>query len=107
MVNCILFCVLLAAIGACYVWLGSRKKDRADQILNLHREISLLEQQIKEKDLLIHRRLAPEELRVKAERDGMGLKPIDIKGRLLRLPEPALTEPLTPSLPVIAGNTTP
>ena len=109
MVNCILFCVLLAAIGACYVWLGSRKKDRADQILNLHREISLLEQQIKEKDLLIHRRLAPEELRVKAERAGLGLKPIDIgvKGRLLRLPDPVVDEPVLPSLPVIAGNTTP
>jgi|GEM_PF-7022431 hypothetical protein len=107
MVNFIMFATLMAAIGACYVWLGSRKKDRADQILNLHREITLLEQQIKEKDLLIHRRLAPEELKVKAEHAGLGLKSIDVKNRLFHLPEPEVGESSKPGLPVVAENLTP
>ena len=109
MVNIIMFATLMAAIGACYVWLGSRKKDRADQILNLHREITLLEQQIKEKDLLIHRRLAPEELKIKTEHAGLGLKRIEIgiKGRLIHLPEPEVGESSKPGLPVVAENLTP
>ncbi len=109
MVNFIMFATLMAAIGACYVWLGSRKKDRADQILNLHREITLLEQQIKEKDLLIHRRLAPEELRIKTEHAKLGLKPIEIgiKGRLIRLPEPEAGASPTPGGPVVADHPTP
>lgn len=109
MLNSILFCVLLAAIGACYVWLGARKKVRADQILSLHREITLIEQQIQENELRITRCLAPEDLRTSAGRAGLQLKPIDIglKGRLVRLPDPVVANESYPMVPVLAGNLQP
>ncbi|MDB6071963.1 MAG: hypothetical protein JWL81_3134 [Verrucomicrobiales bacterium] len=109
MVNCILFCVLLAGIGGCYVWLGAKKKDRADQILSMHREIDLLKKQIKEKDMQISRRLAPEDLRVRVEKVGMELKPIDIgpRGKLVRLPDPVLADESEGQVPVLAGNNQP
>lgn len=109
MVNCILFCVLLAGIGACYVWLGAKKKDRADQILSMHREIDLLKKQIKEKDMQISRRLAPEDLRVRVEKVGMELKPIDIgpRGKLVRLPDPVLSGEPESGAPALAGNNQP
>jgi hypothetical protein len=105
-VNCILFCVLLAGIGGCYVWLGAKKKHRADQILSLRREIDLITAQIEEKEMQISQRLAPESLRTRAESAGLDLQPIDIgpKGRFFRLPDPIhvtghLSEP-----PALAGN---
>ena len=106
MLNCILFCVLLGGIGGCYVWLGAKKKDRADQILSMHREIDLIRKQIQERDMQINRLLSPEALRASALRSGLDLKPIDIgpKGRLVRLPEPAAATPAPQENPVIAGN---
>ncbi len=106
MLNCILFCVLLGGIGGCYVWLGAKKKDRADQILNLHREIDLIKKQIRERDMRINSLLAPEALRASAVRTRPDLKPIDIgpKGRLVRLPEPAAAQQTPLDNPVIAGN---
>lgn len=106
MLNCILFSVLLGGIGGCYVWLGDKKKDRADQILSLHREIGLIEKQIRERDLQINHLLAPESLRASAVRSGLDLKPIDIgpKGRLVRLPEPSAAPQAPQDNPVIAGN---
>lgn len=106
MLNCILFCVLLGGIGGCYVWLGAKKKDRADQILSMHREIDLIRKQIQERDMQINRLLAPEALRASALRSGLDLKPIDIgpKGRLVRLPEPAAAPPAPQENPVFAGN---
>ncbi len=91
MINCILFCVLLAGIGACYVWLGAKKKDRADQILGMHREIREIENLTKEKEMQINLQLSPEHLQSRTDKAGLELKPIDIgpKGRLYRLPEPA------------------
>ena len=99
MLNTILFCVLLASIGACYVWLGVKKKDRADQILGVHREIDDLKKQIKEKEMQISRRLAPEDLRARTNRAELGLKPIDIgpRGRLFLLPDPDVAQE-SPSL---------
>jgi hypothetical protein len=90
MLNSILFCVLLAGIGACYVWLGVKKRNLADQIYGMDREIRELQQLIDEKEGQIHRRLAPEDLQSRAVKAGLELKPIDIgpKGRLYRLPEP-------------------
>jgi hypothetical protein len=106
MLNCILFCVLLGGIGGCYVWLGAKKKDRADQILSVHREIGLIEKQIRERDLQINHLLAPESLRVSAMRSGLNLKPIDIgpRGRLVRLPEPSASPRGPQDNPVFAGN---
>lgn len=106
MLNCILFCVLLGGIGGCYVWLGAKKKDRADQILSLHREIDLIKKQIKEKEMQMNRRLAPEDLRASAVRAGLELKPIDIgpKGRLIRLPDPVIVHDLPLDNPILAGN---
>jgi hypothetical protein len=106
MLNCILFAVLMAGIGSCYVWLGARKKDRADQVLNLHREIETLKKQIKERDLQLSRRLTPEDLRARLERTGLDLKPIDIgpKGRLVRLPDPTLTAATFPHVPALADS---
>ena len=75
MLNSILFCVLLASIGACYVWLGAKKKDRADQILGMHREIDEFKKLIKEKEMRISLLLAPEELRARTSRAGLDLKP--------------------------------
>lgn len=106
LLNCILFCVLLGGIGGCYVWLGAKKKDRADQILSLHREIDLIKKQIRERDMQINSLLAPEALRASAVRTGLDLKPIDIgsKGRLVRLPEPATAHQDPQDNPVLAGN---
>ncbi len=109
MLNSILFSLLLASIGGCYVWLGARKKDRADQILAMHREIDLTQKQINEKKMQISHLLAPENLRARALRAGLDLKPIDIgpKGRLVRLPDPIVShEPAAP-LPALAGNRLP
>lgn len=108
LLNCFLFAALVTAIGACYVWLDSRKKEREAQILAMHREIRQFEDQMKENELLMNRRLAPEDLRARAARAGLGLKPIEIGpgGRLVRLPEPrASAELLSP--PVVAGNLEP
>lgn len=90
MLNAVLFCVLLAGIGACYVWLGVKHKGREEQLLEMHREISSIQKRIKEADQHISRRLTPEDLRARSERAGLQLKPIDIgpKGRLYRLPDP-------------------
>ena len=109
MLNCILFCVLLTAIGACYVWLGSRKKEREAQILTMHREIRQFEDRIKANELVIHRCLAPEELRARTKSAGLELKPIEIgpKGRLVRLPDPAVAEGPPAAIPVFAGNLPP
>jgi hypothetical protein len=106
MLNCILFCVLLTAIGACYVWLGSRKKEREAQILTMHREIRQFEDRIKANELVIHRCLAPEELRARAHRAGLELKPIGTgpKGRLVRLPDPPVADGSPAVLPVFAGK---
>ena len=108
LLNCLLFAALVTAIGACYVWLDSRKKEREAQILAMHREIRQYEDQIKENALLMNRRLSPEALRARAARAGLGLKPIEIgpHGRLVRLPEPRATSELESS-PVIAGNPQP
>ncbi len=108
LLNCLLFASLVTAIGACYVWLDARKKEREGQILSMHREIRQFEDQIKENELLMHRRLAPEDLRARAARAGLGLKPIEIgrRGRLVRLPEPTAASEPEP-LPVIAGNPSP
>lgn len=109
MLNSILFCLLLASIGGCYVWLGAKKKDRAEQILGLHREIELIQKQIKEKDQQISWKLSLDDLRVRAARAGLGLKPIDIgpKGRLIRLPEPIVSQEAALNLPALAGNLQP
>lgn len=111
MLNCILFSVLLAGIGACYVWLDAKKKDRADQILGMHREIDVIKKLIKEKDMHINRRLAPEALQARAVKAGLQLKAIDIgpKGRLYRLPEPVPGAGLStpPRTLVSAGSLTP
>lgn len=99
MLNCILFCVLLAGIGACYVWLGIRKRDLADQIYGMDKEIREIKQLIREKEGQINRRLSPEDLRTRTSEQHSGLKPIDIgpKGRLYRLPEPdPAAEPVPP-----------
>ncbi len=106
MLNCILFCVLLGGIGGCYVWLGAKKKDRADQILSMHREIDQIKKQISERDMQINRLLAPESLRASAVSFGLDLMPIDIgsKGRLVRLPEPVAPNQARQDNPVIAGN---
>jgi len=111
MLNSILFCFLLASIGACYVWLGVKKKDRADQILGMHREIDEFKKLIKEKDMHISSRLAPEALRARAAAGGLELKPIDIgpRGRLVRLPDPVVVhqDAAPVSSPVLAGNRQP
>ena len=106
MLNSILFCVLLAGIGACYVWLGTKKKDRADQILTMHREIDEFKKRLKEKDMQISSRLAPEVLRARTARAGLELKPIEIgpRGRLVRLPDPAPARDTISSFPALAGN---
>ena len=107
MVNCILFCALLAAIGACYVWLGVKKMNRADQIRVVNLEIEDLKKQIKEKDNLIQRRLNPEDLRANALRHGLELKPIEIgpRGHLYKLPEPSASVPeADPETPALAGT---
>lgn len=112
MLNSILFCVLLASIGACYVWLVAKKKNLADQILGMHTEIRQFDQLIKEKEMHISSRLAPEGLRIRTSRAGLELKPIDInsRNRLVRLPDPVIAQKppaLSFSSPVLAGNRLP
>ena len=111
MMNFLLFCLLLASIGGCYVWLSARKKDRADQILGMHREIDAFKKRIREKEMQISWRLAPEDLRTRAARAGLDLKPIDIgpRGRLVRLPDPQVAGQPTPSRPhsILVGNLSP
>ncbi len=115
MMNCVLFCVLLAGIGACYVWLGSKKKDRAEQIVRLHREIDETRSRLREVEMRISHRLTPEALWAGAARFAGDLAPIDIKrkGSLIRMPDPpagdgtSLPSPKLPQEPVLAGNRRP
>jgi hypothetical protein len=90
MLNAILFCVMMAGIGACYVWLGVKKTNKERQIYELGKDIEGLARRIREADQKISRRLTPEDLRARAESAGLQLKPIDIgsKGRLYHLPDP-------------------
>lgn len=109
MLNSILFCALLASIGACYVWLGAKYRDQEVKIARDLREIRDIEARIDEKKMLISRCLAPEALRARADRAGLGLKPIDIgpRGRFVRLPDPmtGLERPFAPQ--VLAGSPKP
>jgi hypothetical protein len=108
-VNCILFCVMLACIGGCYVWLGAKKKVRADQILSMHREIGEYTAQIGELDMQISRRLSPENLRARVADAKLDLQPIDngTKGRLIQLPDPVISREPMPAAPVFAGHSSP
>ena len=109
MLNSILFCALLASIGACYVWLGAKYRDREVKIAKDLREIKDIEARIEEKNLLISRCLAPEALRARTARAGLELKPIDIgpRGRLVRLPDPVVAGEYLSTSPVLAGNRLP
>ena len=108
-VNCILFCVMLACIGGCYVWLGVRKNNRASQIHLMHREIVEFSAQIEELEMQISRRLSPENLRARVASANLGLQPIDIgtKGRFFRLPEPVISREPASVAPAFAGNSSP
>ena len=74
MLNSILFCALLASIGACYVWLGAKYRDREVKIAKDLREIKDIEARIEEKNLRISGCLAPEALRARTVRAGLELK---------------------------------
>ncbi len=108
MLNSILFCMLLASIGACYVWLGVKYRDREIQIAKDLREIKDFQNQMEENELRINRSLSPEDLRARTARAGLELKPIEIssRGRFFRLPDPAAAR-INAVSPVLAGNLQP
>lgn len=91
--NCVIFAVLLSAIGGCYVWLGVKKNERAAQIRATYREIEDLKKQIKTAELHLGKKLDPTVLNELVNHHSIPLKSIPIGprgGKLVRLPEPAL-----------------
>lgn len=92
MVNCIIFAVLLAAIGGCYVWLGVKMNARAAGINIIRNDIKELERQINAANQHIGRKILPDELSIRVAKGKPGLKsiPTGRGGRLVKLPEPPL-----------------
>ncbi len=92
MVNCVIFAVLLAAIGGCYVWLGVKKNDRSSQIRATYREIEDLKKQIAAAALHLEKKLDPALLTERVAHANLDLKsiPIGRGGRLVKLPEPVI-----------------
>lgn len=100
MVNCILLGLLVAAIGAAYVWLGIRKSQRAEQIRQVERETLEIEREIREIEGRIAMRLSSGQLRALVERYQPDLIPIPPGSRrLVVLPEPPVRGEDTPPSP--------
>lgn len=99
--NCVIFAVLLSAIGGCYVWLGVKKNERAAQIRTTYREIEDLKKQIKAVDLHFGKKLDSGPLGERVTHNSIPLKPIPIGrgGKLVRLPEPMLRSETAAALP--------
>lgn len=97
--NCIIFAVLLAAIGGCYVWLGVKMNARAANINATRNQIKLFERQINAANQHLGRKILPDELSALVARKNLDLKsiPTGRGGRLVKLPEPPLGEENRPS----------
>lgn len=93
MMNCVIFAVLLSAIGGCYVWLGVKKNERAARIRATQIDIANLNRQIVAATQHLDKKLDRGALEERVAKAGLDLKSIPIGpvgGRLVRLPEPVI-----------------
>lgn len=92
MLNCILFSLLLAAIGACYVWLGVKKKNLAEHIHDMRLEIETVSRHLEKVEADVGTKLTGDHLRRIAAKPEFRLKPVlsDGSGQVIDLKEPSL-----------------